>query len=56
MQAAKLVNDKFPKSKFLVVGEGILQKKLERMVFERGLRDKFIFTGWRENIPDILKT
>lgn len=46
--------EKFPNIRFLMVGEGSLHKSLEKQVEDLGLKDKFIFTGWREDIPEIL--
>lgn len=54
IEAAKLVIKKFPKVKFLIVGEGTLRNKLESRCKNLGISDKFIFTGWREDITEIL--
>lgn len=54
IEAAKLVIEKFPKAKFLIVGDGTLRYKLESCCKDLGVFDKFIFTGWREDIPEIL--
>ncbi|MFA5032815.1 MAG: glycosyltransferase [bacterium] len=40
--------------KFIIVGEGELESKLKLLVKEMNLQDKIIFTGAREDIPDIL--
>ncbi|RJS79467.1 glycosyltransferase family 1 protein [Methanophagales archaeon] len=45
IKAAPLILKKFPQTKFLIVGDGIMRKKLEEMVEEFKLKDKFIFTG-----------
>lgn len=52
--AAKLVIEKFSNVKFLIVGEGSLRNKLESQCKKLDIFDKFIFTGWREDIPQIL--
>ncbi len=36
------------------MGEGSLREKLEKQMKSLGLEEKFIFTGWREDIPEIL--
>lgn len=52
--AAKLVAENFPKVKFLIVGDGTLRGKLEADCKKLMISDKCIFTGWREDIPQIL--
>lgn len=54
VEAAKLVLQDFPQAKFFLVGEGTLRAKLEKAVEEAGLKDKIIFTGWRDDIPEIM--
>lgn len=54
VEAAEEVAKKFTKTKFIVVGEGGLRQRLENQVEGMGLKDRFIFTGWREDIPEIL--
>ncbi len=45
LQVAPSIIKKFPRVKFLLVGDGILREKLERIVREKGMADRFIFTG-----------
>ncbi|MCM8763132.1 MAG: glycosyltransferase family 4 protein [Candidatus Omnitrophica bacterium] len=40
--------------KFLIVGEGSLRKRLEQRVKELGREENFIFSGWRQDIPQLL--
>ncbi len=54
IEAASEVVAKFPNIKFLVVGDGVLKEKLEQRVKELGIKEKFIFTGWREDVGQIL--
>lgn len=54
IKAAKSVAEVFPRVKFILVGEGSLREKLEKQMKSLGLEEKFIFTGWREDIPEIL--
>lgn len=42
------------KFKALIVGEGPLRKELEGIASERKLLDKVIFTGFRDDIPELL--
>ena len=55
VEAAKIVLDNVKKVRFLVAGEGSLKEKLEAQTRELNIADKFIFTGWSEDIPQILK-
>ncbi len=54
VEAAKEVAARLESVKFIVVGEGSLRKRLESRVKELELSDKFIFSGWSEDIPQIL--
>jgi glycosyltransferase involved in cell wall biosynthesis len=56
VRAAHLVGKKFPGVEFLIVGEGSLRNQLEKQCKSLKIIDKVIFTGWREDIPQILKT
>ncbi len=42
------------KFKVLIVGEGELRKHLENLAAEKNLLDKVIFTGFREDVPELL--
>ncbi len=54
IEAAKIVAEQFAQAKFILVGEGSLRRRLERRIEEAGLRGRFILTGWREDIPQVL--
>ncbi len=54
IEAAKFISQRFPKVKFLVVGEGSLRNKLEDRCKKLNIFEKFIFTGWREDVAEIL--
>lgn len=54
VEAAGVVAKQFSKVKFIMVGEGSLRQRLEEQVKEARLQNKFIFTGWREDIVEIL--
>ncbi|EMB15585.1 glycosyl transferase group 1 [Rhodopirellula europaea 6C] len=43
--AAKLVADRHPNVRFLLVGDGILRAELEQQIESLGLKEHFIFTG-----------
>ncbi|MBT3922887.1 MAG: glycosyltransferase [Nitrospina sp.] len=42
------------KAVLLIIGEGPLLDALRTLAIQLGLKDKVIFTGWREDIPEIL--
>lgn len=56
IEAAKLVIEDFPKISFLIAGEGSLRNELEMQCKNANILDKIVFTGWREDIPEILST
>jgi glycosyltransferase involved in cell wall biosynthesis len=43
------------KAVFLLVGDGPLRSEIEGLVFSRGLKERFIFTGVRNDVPRIMK-
>jgi len=45
IEAAPLVLDKVPNTKFLIVGDGIMKEKLLYLAKKAGISDKIIFTG-----------
>jgi glycosyltransferase involved in cell wall biosynthesis len=51
--AAKIVQ-KHPETRFLFVGEGHLKKRLIEDVRERGLENRIVFTGYRDDIAEIM--
>lgn len=53
-KAAVRVVDKHPNALFLLVGYGLLRKKLEDMTEELGLASKVIFTGVCDDVPRML--
>jgi glycosyltransferase involved in cell wall biosynthesis len=54
IKLAYLVNKEFPNTKFLLVGDGILRKEIEKLVLKLNLQKQIILTGWRRDIPEIL--
>lgn len=55
-KSAKIIKDKIPNSMFLVVGEGEKEYKnqLINYVEKLGLKKYVIFTGFREDIPELM--
>jgi glycosyltransferase involved in cell wall biosynthesis len=56
LRAAKVVCDKLPNARFLIVGEGEEKRKLESLKNELGLEGKLVFAGFRKDVPRILAT
>lgn len=53
-QAAPKILEEFPDTVFLVLGEGRLEKELHDLAESLGIRDKVVFAGFRDDIPEIL--
>jgi glycosyltransferase involved in cell wall biosynthesis len=45
-----------PQVKLLIVGDGPLDAELKAQVAALGIQDRVVFTGFRQDIPDILKS
>ncbi len=54
LKAAQIIGKKKPNVKFLIVGDGSLEKQLRSMSEDLGISKNVIFAGLRENIPQIL--
>ncbi len=54
LQAAQMINSRIPSARFLIVGEGPLEKELRALACNLDLERKVIFTDLREDIPQIL--
>ena len=54
MQLAFLTSQVLPQARFLLVGDGALRKKIEKLIAEFNLGPQFILTGWRRDIPKVL--
>ena len=55
LRAARLVVDRVPTAKFLVVGDGPMRLEIERLVRELDLADCVMLTGSRSDVPDLLR-
>jgi len=56
IQAARKVSDAMPQTRFVAIGEmdhGIA-KRLQDLITQMSLQDRFSFLGFREDVPDIL--
>lgn len=54
IKLASLVNGILPKVKFLLVGDGVLRKKIEKLISKFNLQSQVILTGWRQDVHRIL--
>jgi len=55
IEAAKLVSNEFSNVKFIIVGDGELREELGELSNNLNMSDKIIFTGFREDVPQIIK-
>lgn len=53
--AFKKVVDVFSDTRLIIVGDGGDRKRLEDMVSFLNIKEKVVFTGWKENIIDVYK-
>jgi len=60
LQMAALIADAIPTARFLLIGapwgeDGTeYQRRLQQLVYDSGLSDKVVFTGYRDDIPRLL--
>lgn len=47
-------NISYEKCRLMIVGSGQEEKKLKKLVSELGIDNDVIFTGWRDDIPEIM--
>ena len=50
-----MVRERWPTARLLLVGEGIRRRWVEGLARERGLGDAVVFTGFRSDVPDLLR-
>lgn len=54
IRLAFLTGQNIANVKFILVGDGTLRSRIERLINKFNLRNKIILTGWRNDIPRIL--
>lgn len=54
LEAARLIHNSRPNVHWILVGEGELRRELEEQCRALGLESHVRFTGWRDDVPDIL--
>jgi glycosyltransferase involved in cell wall biosynthesis len=55
IEAAKIVTERNKDITFIVFGEGFLRKELEQKILDIGLKNKFLFPGFRKDFLSVLK-
>jgi glycosyltransferase involved in cell wall biosynthesis len=56
IKAFKKINENYPDTKLVIVGEGPEKKKYEKLITNLELDNKVVLTGFADNIPQILKS
>jgi len=54
--AFKEIVKNYPQVKLIIVGDGPLREELKEKSYQLGIKNKVIFMGERDNVPEILKT
>lgn len=55
VQLAYLTSQVLPSARFLVVGDGLLREKIEKLIAKFNLNGRVILAGWRKDIPRVLQ-
>ena len=53
--AFRLFHNSHPAAKLILVGDGPEKEKMEKLVAESGLAEQVVFTGLRQDVPDLLQ-
>jgi len=56
VRMARAVADAAPHARFLIVGDGPLRGRVETAVRDLGLADRVILTGFRDDVPSLLRS
>lgn len=54
IRLAKKVCSIIPRAKFVLVGDGELRPRIEKLIEELNLKNRVILTGWRRDIPELI--
>lgn len=54
VQLASLARQVLPRARFLLVGDGVLREKIEKLIAKFNFGTQFILAGWRRDIPSVL--
>ena len=54
VEAAALLAPRYPRARFVIIGEGPLRPNLERLISKLGLTGRFFLAGYHDNLPAIM--
>ena len=54
LRMAREVLDQHPDTRFLIVGDGPMRARLERLAADLGVGERVVFTGPRSDVPDLM--
>ena len=54
IRLAERVCSVYPQAKFVLVGDGELRPKIEKLIAKLNLKNRVVLTGWRRDIPRII--
>ncbi|KPJ58986.1 MAG: hypothetical protein AMJ42_02340 [Deltaproteobacteria bacterium DG_8] len=54
VRIAKIVSDQNSEARFLLIGDGILRSKIEKLIEKLKMEDKILLLGWRRDIPEVM--
>lgn len=55
VRVAHRVKKSVPRARFVLVGDGALRGEIENLIEDRGLQKDMCLTGWRRDIPELLR-
>lgn len=55
IRAFRIILDRRPDTRLVIVGDGDLKMKLQALALELGISERVVFTGIRKDIPDLLR-
>ena len=55
VRIAKIVSEENSEARFLLVGDGILRSKIEKLIESLKIEDKILLLGWRRDISEIMR-
>ncbi|MDD5691201.1 MAG: glycosyltransferase family 4 protein [Candidatus Omnitrophica bacterium] len=54
IRLANAVKGRFPNTKFILVGDGVMRKEICTLISKLNLKEQVILTGWRNDVASIL--
>ncbi len=56
VKVAALTHGEVPEARFLIAGDGVMRGALLQEIDRLGLKDVFLAPGWREDVPELIKS